>query len=155
MFPVKSARNENTFSSGIDIQKLRWGLFQLLLCWCMKREDTLRVHHSKQCTDKTHVLIVYNLTNALFNKNGMPHYTHYSSTYCNEIRIFLTMHYCILHLLNVSRLSRNRIYNKNMAYFLKYIVKESIQIEFGNSVETSVWVPCAHSVLIFLQNVCM
>lgn len=57
------------------------------------------------------------------------------------------MHYCILHLLNVSRLSRNRIYNQNMVYFLKYtIVRESIQIDFGNLVETSVWVPCAHSV---------
>lgn len=66
------------------------------------------------------------------------------------------MHYCILHLLNVSRLSHNRIYSQYMVYFLKYtLVRESIQIEFGNLVETSVWVPCAHSVLIFYKmSVC-
>lgn len=83
-------------------------------------------------------------------------YNHYSST-VTKLGSLLTMHYCILHLLNVSRLSRNRIYNQNMVYFLKYrpIVRESIQIEFGNLVETSVWVPCAHSLLICLQNVCM
>lgn len=81
----------------------------------------------------------------------MLHYTHYSST-VTKLGSFSTMHCCILHLMNVSRLRHDRIYNQ---WFTFSNILQLGKVYKSNLVETSVWVPCTHSVLIFYKmSVC-